>query len=233
MKIRDFFGLFTKHSYTLKRSYPAEDGCTVFELEKHPDVSWVSGQHGIFTIPNAEIDGVKWRAFSIASTKDEKNIVIATKIGGDPSSFKQAMDNLKPGDSINMRGPFGWFYLQDKISAAVMIAGGVGITPMRALFKEIEKENKRKVTLVYSARESYLFKDELDTIAERDANISIVYVHGKEDTQDAIKKAIREAGKNAYYYLSGTPGMITETKDLIKNNGISKKQIVTDEFKGY
>jgi ferredoxin-NADP reductase len=50
----------------------------------------------------------------------------------------------------------------------LLIAGGVGITPMRALFEVIDLPGK-DVTLVYraSCERDLVFKDELDEIAER------------------------------------------------------------------
>ena len=70
---------------------------------------------------------------------------IATKIGDNPSSFKHHLKNLTPGDRVQLRGPFGWFKIQDQSSPIIFIAGGVGIAPIRALLKELEEQKSREI----------------------------------------------------------------------------------------
>lgn len=201
MKISDLSGLFKTDTYALRRSYQAEDGCTVFELKSLQNTQWIPGQHGIFSVPGAKFKGSKIRPFSIASVTEEGTILLATKISDTPSNFKAIWRDLQPGALIQMRGPIGWFYLQDDTSPVVMVAGGVGITPIRALFKELEKGNERNVTLIYSARESYLFKDELDTIAAHDPKISIVYTHSRRYPSSAQKRTKQQWFSSSLFHL--------------------------------
>ena len=234
MKLSDLAGVLKTHQLPLLRSYQAADGCMVFEFDiAGKGVTWLPGQHGIFTIPGKEVSGRKWRAFSIASAPREGVLQIATKIGDEPSSFKAVLRALQPGELIQLRGPFGWLYLQDHNSPVVMIAGGVGITPFRSIFKQLEEENHRKVTLIYSARDTYLYQEELDAIAAKDGQIEIVYTHNKEEVADALQTALAENGTEAHYFISGTPGMVAGTVKTLRGAGVQKKKILTDSFRGY
>lgn len=234
MKLFDLFGMVHKHTLPLLRSYPGADGCTVFEFDTTGQkITWKAGQHGIFTLPNKKVSGTKWRAFSISSIPSENKLQIATKISDKPSSFKAALKSLKPGEPIQIRGPYGWLYLQDYSSPVVMIAGGVGITPFRAIFKELERGNERDVTMIYSARETYLYKDELDAIAEKNEKIQIIYTHTKEEVAAALEQTINNANKDTYYFISGAPGMVKGVTKKLQTAGIPKSKIITDSFRGY
>jgi NAD(P)H-flavin reductase len=114
-----------------------------------------------------------------------------------------------------------------------MIAGGIGITPMRALFKQMEQHNSRKAILIYSSKDGYLFKDELEAIAEKDSNISVIYTINREEMQQKISDEVKAHGPDAYYYISGSPKMIKGTKSDLKEHGVSGSRVVTDPFVGY
>lgn len=234
MKLFDLIGVIHKLTLPLVRSYQAEDGCTVFEFDiTDRNITWKPGQHGIFTLPDKKITGSKWRTFSISSIPTENIIQIATKISAKPSSFKAALLSLKPGENITLHGPFGWMYLRDKHSPLVMIAGGVGITPFRSLFKALEQENNREVKLIYSARDSFLYQKELDEIASKDQKIKISYANTKEETGEIINKTLEKTSSDTYYFLSGAPSMVKDTTENLRRAGISKSKIVTDSFRGY
>jgi ferredoxin-NADP reductase len=234
MRLSDLLGIYKTYTLPLIRSYQAEDGCTVFEFATAgKNITWRPGQHGIFTLPTKPISGRTWRAFSISSIPSEGMVQIATKISATPSSFKQALLSLTPGESIKLRGPIGWLYLKDDYSPLVLIAGSVGITPFRALFKALALGNKRPVTLLYSARDTHLFRPELDAIAAADPQITIIYTYTKEELDAAYTKVRAAAHPTTYYYLSGVPALVAAHKKDLRTTGVSAKQIITDSFRGY
>ncbi len=234
MKISDFFGFFHKNRLPLIKQYVAKDGYQVFEFSTAGmNLNWRPGQHGFFTIPEAKITGTTWRAFSVASVPSEGIVLLATRIPETPSSFKQAMLALKPGDHITMRGPYGWMYFQDATTPSVMIAGGVGITPFRAMLKSLGEGSERTVHLVYSAQGEPLFNDELTQIGEKNSGVAIVHTSTIEDTTQKISDAVTHYGNGAYYFISGAPGMIKSVEANLVKQGIEPKRIVTDSFRGY
>lgn len=170
---------------------------------------------------------------SIASTHDEGIVKIGTRMGETPSTWKQKISSMKPGDKINIRGPFGPFKIQDQESPVVMIAGGIGITPFRAILKQISTEKQRDIVLVYSSNEDYLFKAELDAIAKNNDKITIHYVSGREEVSSLIAEYAKKYSNDGYYYISGAPSMIKSIQSQLKENGITKKRILNDSFQGY
>lgn len=216
----------------VRKNRPHDD-YHVFECRFGGKAAWKPGVHGEFMLPEKEIDGKKTRIFSIASICDEEKIIFATRIPDEPSSFKKHLAGLEEGDEIHMDGPFGEFNLRDETSPAVIIAGGVGITPVRAIFKELEKGNARPVKLIYSARGRHLFKNELCKIAEADPNIEIHFVGGREEVANLAGRYIDEFMNNAYYYISGPPGMVTAISMMLEDRFIYEARIIAEAFLGY
>lgn len=193
---------------------------------------WKAGQHGIFFFTDKKIQGKWWRAFSIASSSHEGVIRISTIIKSEPSNFKKNLKAMKPGEELIMHGPFGEFHTSNKISRIIGIAGGIGITPFRALIKDISLGviTDTKLTLIYSAIGTYTFKQELDTTLTHPA-VSIIYTSTPEEVNSALSLQIDEHGNSASYFISGSPGMIGALRKTLKQQGI--RHIVNDSFKGY
>ena len=78
------------------------------------------------------------------------------------------IERLKEGDELFLRGPYGssWPLENAQGNDILLIAGGVGIAPMRPVIQEIlsKRDSFENVTLIYGTRrpETLLFKDELD-----------------------------------------------------------------------
>lgn len=193
---------------------------------------WKAGQHGIFLFPRTRIMGKFWRAFSIASSSHEGVIRIATIIKDEPSDFKKHLLALHIGDHMIMHGPFGEFHVSNKISRIVGIAGGIGITPFRALLKDIALGViiDTKLTLIYSAIGTYTFKEELEVLAKHPA-IEIIYTETPEQVNAALDAQVALHGNSASYFISGSPGMINALRKSCISKGIT--HIVNDSFKGY
>lgn len=233
MKLSDLKGLFQTADIPLIRSRRIRGNQYVFDFGIEGLQPWRPGEHGAFYFKGKHVSGKPYRGFSIASIPEEGVLKIATRIGDDPSSFKAHLRAMIPGDVIRIRGPFGWFTLRDQHSPVVLIAGGIGIAPLRALLKTMEKDNKRMVTLIYSAGNDHLFKEELQAIGNKDPKIKLWFLHSRDELLKIVNKSITAYGPSAYYYLSGTPAMLKDLIRHLKSKGIPRKKIITDPFFGY
>jgi len=202
----------------------------VFKSEKKLD--WKPGQHGIFKIENTKINKPS-RTFSIASTPDEDEIVISMRIPDEASEFKRSLLELKAGDKISMRGPFGPFYMEDD-KPTLMLAAGIGITPFRALVRGAIMNNKieAKKLLYLDSNKEYIYNTEFDSLSESGL-LDIRYLSSREEFYNEINNYVREKGNSSNYYIAGPKGMVSSIKMKLKEAGVDKKNIKTDFFLGY
>jgi ferredoxin-NADP reductase len=232
MKLRDFQGLLRTAELRLAEKSRAGGDQYIFDFTVSEGLQWRPGEHAIFNLRGHGVRGRSFRAFSVASIPEEGVVKVGTRISGKPSDFKETLRDLPIGETVHMRGPFGWFTLQDESSPLVMIAGGIGITPVRALFKRLEGNNRRRVHLIHSGSE-HLFRGELEGISSRDPNIAIEYVGDRDEAGEAVTEYILQYGSHGYFYVSGVPGLIRATKKLLESLGVRRRQIINDPFLGY
>jgi ferredoxin-NADP reductase len=228
----DYISVLNKRTLILQEVIQESEEIYSFIFKLAKPFTWKAGQHGIFHFPHKKMVGKAWRAFSIASCSYEGVVRISTIIKDEPSDFKKNLKAMKTGDILTMNGPFGEFHVSNKISHIVGIAGGIGITPFRALIKDIAFGiiADTKLTLIYSATNTHTYKQELEMLALHPA-INVIYTSTPEEVRIALDEQIQKNGNSAYYFISGPPRMITAIRTSCIDNGVT--HIVHDSFKGY
>lgn len=235
MKLYDILGILKSNEINLVDKKSMANGNYMLSFKFKPDLEWKAGQHGMFKFKGEKLDGGNFRPFSVASIKEEKIITILTKIGDTPSGFKSKLKSMKVGDTISLRGPFGGFYISDYNRPMVMVAGGIGITPMRALLKDIDRKGiLTDASLLYiDSSSEYVFKEELEIIKKDNPNVSIYFLNDRKILDDKLSDFINTHNNNATYFISGSPNMVKDIKNNIKAKGIKSRNITNDSFKGY
>lgn len=232
--LSDILPIFKKSQISFKEKYREVGNIYTFVFEMEEPINWKAGQHGVFTINHVKVKKPT-RPFSIASIPSEGHIKISMKISENPSEFKQALLNLQPGTKISLRGPIGSFYTKDP-KPLLFIAGGIGITPYRALIKDLlanSGEMYNDVKLLYlDSGEEYIYKTELEE-ASKEPYINTNYLVRRESLNEEIQKFIARYNNDAEYFVVGSKSMVKDTEALLKSKGIKKKNIKKDTFIGY
>ena len=132
-----------------------------------------------------------------------------------------------------MHGPFGEFHLDNTAKHIVSIAGGIGITPLRAIMVELANDLHPDVTfeLIYAGKNDYFTYKKVCQEFSTHQNISIMYVNTPDEVNAAVDSAVKTHQNAATYYISGSPGMIGAVKKRLLESGVSN--IINDPFKGY
>lgn len=231
---QDVFSIFKKKDLVFMESRKEKENVYTFLFEKENDLIWKAGQHGLFSITHRSVkNGV--RPFTIASAPAENVIKLTTRISEEPSEFKKALLELKEGMKVKMSGPVGSFYMKDS-NPTLLIAGGIGITPYRSILKQIEAEGtigEKPIHLLYlDSQKSYLYKDELDGLANHSA-ISITYLDSREDLHQEMDKFTDLYKDEGKYFIAGPKSMVDDLAAYLQNRNISKRNIKKDSFFGY
>lgn len=195
------------------------------------DLQWSAGQHNTFILPQAgtdKADNKRW--FTIASAPSEGKVFISTRLSG--SAFKQALNQLKPGDTIdalNIAGKFTWE--DESPTPAVLVAGGIGVTPFRSILIERHQRGKKlNASLLYFGRnDQFAFREEFQKLAELHPELKVRYLINEPISVEKIIELEPQAEK-ATIYLSGPEPMVESVGNALKARGIALKQ---DWFPGY
>lgn len=208
-----------------------------FIFDSPKDFQWKPGQHGVFKFTDREIkEGKDFRIFSFASINGERKIIISTRIIDEPSEFKKNLLDLSKGDTMTVDGPMGKFAIEDYQRPSIILAGGIGITPIRAIAKHIDaaKIKCKDLKILYSDdRGEFAYTDTLKSISNNTDGLDIEFISDRDVFTDKMDEYAKKNKNNSFYYISGTPGMVSFFTDKLKGFGIDENNIVTDTFMGY
>lgn len=176
--------------------------------------------------------------FSLSMPNSGTEIRITPKSVGDYTSM---IPLLKKGTPVVIDGPFGTFtQSSDTPSKILLIAGGIGITPIRSLIEEMAKE-KKDVVLLYLNRTNseIVFRKELDDIAGRYKSVKIFYILTGEKQKNKLLEGRIDKEKiltlvpgylDREVYLCGPKAMMKSLRSLLLGFGIQDKRIHFEKF---
>ena len=173
--------------------------------------------------------------FSLSAAPNTKRLRFTIKELGDHTAEFQG---LKPGTRVFLEGPYGALTSTRRTKPkALLIAGGVGITPLRALFEQTPG-GPGDVALLYRARaeSDVVFRAELDRIAAT-RGFSVTFLVGRRPNranQDPFHPArlVERFPDIAHrdVYLCGPVSMMASAQRALERCGVPAKQIHSERF---
>lgn len=209
-----------------------------------PDVVsvWITGRHldrlearaGQFFLWRFLSAGRWWEShpFSLSAAPDGRSLRITVKQLGD---FTGGLAGMRPGTAVIAEGPFGVFTSASRRRQdAVMIAGGIGITPIRALLEEMSG----RVTLIYRLirDEDAIFRHELAALAAK-RGVTLNYVVGDHTvpenerllSPDHLLQLVPDL-VDRDVYLCGPPGMVAAMERNVLAAGVPRQALHIERF---
>lgn len=209
------------------KSYDEVSNIRTFVFETG-GASWVPGQYQTYELPQiggSEDDHRRW--FTIASAPSEGEVHISTRVTD--SKFKQTLNSLQPGDTIeahDIEGDFTW----DDDAPVVLVAGGIGVTPYRSMLLERAATGRPlNATLVQFNRDNDIpFRKEFENLQAMHPELQLVNLVGEPVTAESIIAHMPEGSQTVY--LSGPEPMVDAVGEALQKQGVALKQ---DWFPGY
>jgi ferredoxin-NADP reductase len=220
-----------------------------FRFARPTEWSFRAGQSVDMTLldpPETDAEG-NLRAFTISSAPRENVIQITTRLRD--TAFKRVLQQVPLGTEVKIEGPFGSFRLHNAARPAVLLAGGIGITPFRSILVEAVGAGSLPypVTLFHANRrpEDAAFCDELRELSRKDPNLTFVPTMtgmagstepwgGEEGHIDAFMLAQRvPAVANPIYYIAGPAAMVAALRAMLVAADVDEDDIRTEEFSSY
>ena len=224
-------------------------GTTAFYFEKPKDFEFEAGQFVNFTLlstGDTDPEG-NTRALSIASAPHEGNLMVATRLRA--TAFKRTLNSLPLGSELLLQGPYGSMTLPRKTTRpAVLLAGGIGITPFRSLiWNATQLESSRRILLFYSVRapEEAAFLEELREMERYNGRYKLICTVTQPEkvsnqwqgetgriSIEMLSKWIPDLSV-PIYYIAGPPGMVAGVRQMLIGSGVAEEGIRVEEFYGY
>lgn len=225
------------------------EGTMLFRFTKPAGFKYQAGQSLDMTLiepKETDAEG-NTRAFSITSSPQEDFLAIATRMRD--TAFKRVLRDMEPKKEVSINGPFGSFFLHENTKRpAVFLAGGIGVTPFRAMIQDVAKRAlSHTLILFYSNRrpEDATFLKELQSAAKQNKTFTLVATmtdmeksaqtwEGERGYVDgAMLKKYIPVGTQPIYYLAGPPAMVTAMREMLATSDVSGDDIRFEEFAGY
>ena len=169
--------------------------------------------------------------FSLSAPPTDRRLRLTVKALGRGSARLQA---VKVGTLVLAEGPYGAMTASRRTQRNVLlVAGGVGITPMRALLETLPGSQPEQVVLVYRVRslDQALFRAELDAIASRRGAV-VHYLHGSDPTCLTPRRLLALVPDLADrdVYLCGPPAMAAVTRASVLAAGLPVHRLHEERF---
>jgi Na+-transporting NADH:ubiquinone oxidoreductase subunit F len=197
------------------------------------------------------------RAYSMANYPEEKGVVkfnirCATPPPNNLSLPAGQMSSwvfsLKPGDKVNVFGPFGEFFAKETDAEMVFVGGGAGMAPMRShIFDQLKRlKSDRKISFWYGARSmrEVFYAEEYDALAAEFPNFEWHLALSDAQPEDNwtgmtgfIHNVVHDnylkdhaAPEDCEYYMCGPPMMNSAVINMLHSLGVENENIMLDEF---
>ena len=228
---------FDRHRFRVQRVEREAPG--VFSIYvRGRDLSDFQAKAGQFLLWRF-LDRARWwqsHPFSLSMAPNRRQLRLTVKAIGD---FTSGLATLKPGTRVLVEGPFGQFTERGRLhSRALLIAGGIGITPLRALAEEMVAEGV-DVCLLYRCRreQDIVFREELDRLAAH-SQLRVEYVlsqgRGRSPAPqlgpDLLQQLVPDLLQREIY-VCGPPGMRAAVHETLHRLGARDEQIHAEVFR--
>ncbi|MEK7233374.1 MAG: FAD-dependent oxidoreductase [Elusimicrobiota bacterium] len=211
-------------------------GMRTFRFASWPDFAFSPGQFLTFHFTD---DSKTRRAYSICSSPSAAHEYFEVTVGM-VGKFSDRLGGLKPGreGKLVVRGPFGK-WLWDGDGHAVLVSGGTGIAPFRAM----ALIGKGKVTICYSAKtpECLLYKKEYDDWRQNGVEVNARVTQPGTDSNwtgqtgrwTAVDVFAAANDAAAVYYLCGPAKMVQELRGGLGRLGAAPENIKAAKWDDY
>jgi predicted ferric reductase len=192
----------------------------------------LSAQGGQFFSWRFMTKGHWWMShpYSLSAAPTDHYMRVTVKELGDHSG---GVKDLKPGTRVVFEGPYGTFVAAKSTRGHVLlIGGGVGITPLRALMEEIDPSKEIDVIFRASKEEDLVLRHELDALADH-IGARVHYLVGSRKVHPMNTKYIMQyvpSFRDSDVYVCGPTPLVDAVRDAAESAGIPKNRFHDEAF---
>ena len=203
-------------------------------------------QPGQFLSFSAEIDGRPIRrSYTIASAPTQRDYVeLTVKREEHGAESRYLHDCVAVGDQLEVKGPSGVFtFTGSETDSIVLIAGGVGITPMMCITRFLTDRSYRgDIFLLYGVRnpQQLIFAEEFEYLRKRHSNFHFFATMSESDgtgwtgakgliSKEFIANSVPDIARRRVH-VCGPPPMLEAVQWALADLGVPKEKVKTESF---
>ena len=170
--------------------------------------------------------------YSLSAAPTKKHLRITVKDLGDHS---RSLAFLKPGTRVFVEGPYGAFTAGRSTQPhVVLVGGGVGITPIRAIMEELAGGVQMDVLFRASKDEDLVLKKEMDYLAiNSGGSIRVHYLVGSRKNHpmdaDSLKELVPQFA-DSDIYICGPEPLVSAVRKAAEDLGVPKNRFHDEAF---
>lgn len=225
---------YARHRFRVADVVPEGPGVTsiIVTGERLKELRAEAGQ--FFRLRFLHRDGW-WQShpFSLSVAPNGRALRFTVKDLGDHTS---GLSHLAPGTRVVAEGPYGAFTARRRArSKVLLIGGGLGITPVRALLASLPAD-PGDITLIYrvSREDDVVFRSEIDELGRRKGAQVHYLVGPRTRSPDPIGPEVLASlvpdARERDVYLCGPTGMTDATAASLRSLGVPRSRIHTERF---
>jgi len=185
------------------------------------------------------------RSYSIASAPEDAALVLTVERIADGEVSPYLVDVVVPGDRFEIRGPIGGHFVWETSQAGplVLIGGGSGIVPLRAMLRHRAAQGSDVVThVVYSSRslDEVIYRAEFEQFATS-ANLNLYLTltrarppgwsgYARRIDHDLLADVVVPAAEAPHIYICGPTAFVETAADVCVGLGHAPAHIRTERF---
>ena len=188
---------------------------------------------------------VEKRPYSIASAPDPAHpatIELAVTLVED-GQVSSALHAMKPGDTLQMDGPYGFFTREDHAAEDALLVGtGTGVAPLRSmLHAALSAPSGPRLTLLFGCRTpaDILYRREIEALSNKHERFRFEPTLSRAEpawqgrrgyVQTHLQELIPQLGR-PHVYVCGLSNMVNSVRAVLKETlGYNRKQIHTERY---
>lgn len=202
-----------------------------FRVEKPIGYNYIPGQATEVTIKGIE-EKVGKGPFTFTSLNEEPELEFTIKIYNEVDGITKELGKLKVGDILIIHDVWGSINYQ---GPGVFFAGGAGVTPFIAIFRQLYKDGKiadNKLIFSNKTEKDIILKDEFEQmLGENFINVitrerSEKYCNQKID-ESFIKKIVTNFKQ--HFYICGPEKFVKDIQNVLTELGAKSDQFVIEK----
>jgi ferredoxin-NADP reductase len=186
------------------------------------------------------------RSYSLASSGPGSTLQLAVDRLPDGEVSPYLVDDLRPGDQLEFRGPLGgWFVWRPEQTEDVqLIGGGSGVVPLMAMIRShAASASTAKFRLLYSVRAptDAFFAQELASLENENFALTWAYTRAVPAawptppgrvTRELVEKSTFAASENLTTFICGPTGFVEAVSNILVDLGHDPARVKTERFGG-